>query len=140
LVATSLLLFVVGMIVVAAALGLCAGIGLAPLLHHLGDWGVPGMALCSPGALVCQAKERRDILYVMGGELLQHLLIPHSLVKCIHNRSIRDTKNGIVNLGEPLDEGAQGFPRALLDSVGIGLVARPSIGTLEVGRELAARL
>jgi hypothetical protein len=64
------------------------------------------MALCSPGALVRQAEECRDILDVVGGELHQHLPIPHSLAKCIHNRSIEDTRNGIANLREPLDEGA----------------------------------
>jgi hypothetical protein len=49
-------------------------------------------------------------------------------------------RNGIVNLREPLDEGAQGFPRALLDGVEVGLVTRPSIGALKVGCELAAQL
>jgi hypothetical protein len=43
-----------------------------------------------------------------------------------------------VKLGEPLDEGAQGFPRALLDGMKVSLVARLSIRALEVGRELAA--
>jgi hypothetical protein len=100
-----LLLLIVVVIAVTAALGLCAGVGLALLLHCLGGWGVPSMALCSPDALVHQAKEHRDILVVVGGELLQHL-IPHSLVKCNHNRSIGDMRNGIANLGEPLDEGA----------------------------------
>jgi hypothetical protein len=57
-----------------------------------------------------------------------------------HYRSIGDTRNGIVNLRELLDEGAQGFPWALLDGVEIGLVTRLSISTLEVGRELAAQL
>jgi hypothetical protein len=57
-----------------------------------------------------------------------------------HYRSIGDMRNGIVNLRELLDEGAQGFPWALLDGVEIGLVTRPSISTLEVGRELAAQL
>jgi hypothetical protein len=37
-----------------------------------------------------------------------------------------------VNLGEPLDKGAQGFPRALLDGVEVSLVAWPSIDALEV--------
>jgi hypothetical protein len=45
-----------------------------------------------------------------------------------------------VNLGEPLDEGAQGFPRALLDGVEVSLIAQLSIGALEVGRELSAQL
>jgi hypothetical protein len=45
-----------------------------------------------------------------------------------------------MNLGEPLDEGAQGFPRALLDGMEVGLVTRPSISVLEVDRELVAQL
>jgi hypothetical protein len=98
------------------------------------------MALSGPGALVRHAKERRDILDVVGGEHLQHLLIPHSLVKWNHNRSIGDKRNGVVNLGEPLDEGVQGFHWALLDSMEVGLVARSSIGTLDVGHELAAQV
>jgi hypothetical protein len=61
-------------------------------------------------------------------------------VKCNYYRSIGHTRNGIVNLREPLDEGAQGFPRALLDGMEIGLVTRPSISTLEVSRELVAQL
>jgi hypothetical protein len=76
----------------------------------------------------------------VGGELLQHLLIPYPLAKCNHYRSIEDTRNDIVNLRELLDEGAQGFPRPLLDGEEIGLVTRPSISALEVGRELAAQL
>jgi hypothetical protein len=103
LVAASLLLVVV-VITVATALGLCPGVGLALPLCHLGDWGVPSTTLCSLGALVHQAEERGDILNVVGGELLQHLLIPYSLMKCNHHRSIGDMRNGIVNLGEPLGE------------------------------------
>jgi hypothetical protein len=53
----------------------------------------------------------------MGDELLQHLLIPYSLVKCNYHRSIGDTRNDIANLREPLDEGAQGFPWVLLDGM-----------------------
>jgi hypothetical protein len=104
----------------------------------VGDWGVPGAAFPSLGALIRQAEERRHILDVVGGEFLQHLLIPYSLVKCNNYRSIGDTRNGIANLREPLDEGAQGFPWALLDGVVIGFVTRPSISALEVGCELVA--
>jgi hypothetical protein len=42
----------------------------------------------------------------MGGELLQHPLIPHTLAKCNNNKSIEDTGNGIANMGESLNEGA----------------------------------
>jgi hypothetical protein len=101
---------------------------------------VPGAALCSLGALVSQAEECENILDVVGGKLLQHILIPYSPAKCSHHRSIGDTRNRIVNLREPLDERAQGFPRALLDGMEIGLITRSSISTLKVGRELAAQL
>jgi hypothetical protein len=98
------------------------------------------MAFRSPSALVHQAEEHGHILDVVGGELLQHLLIPYPVAKCNHYRSIGDTRNGITNLREPLDEGAQGFPWPLLDGVKIGLVTWPSIGALEVGREMVAPL
>jgi hypothetical protein len=104
LVVARLLLLVV--VVAAAALGLCPGIGLALPFRHLGDWGVLGTTLYSLGALVHQAEEHKDILDVMSGELLQHLLIPYSLVKCNYHKSIEDTRNGIANLGELLDEGS----------------------------------
>jgi hypothetical protein len=131
---------VVVVVVIAAALGLCPSVGLALSLCPLGDWGVSGAALRILGALVHQTEERRNILDAVGGELLQHLLIPYSLMKCNHYRSIGDTRNGIANLREPLDEGAQGFPRALLDGVEIGLITQPSISALEVGRELVTQL
>jgi hypothetical protein len=76
----------------------------------------------------------------MGSELLQHLLIPYPLAKCNHNRGIGDMRDGVANLGEPLDELAQRLPRTLLDSVEVGLVAWPGVSALEVGRELAAQL
>jgi hypothetical protein len=101
---------------------------------------VLGTALRHLGTLVHQAEERINILDVMGGNLLQHLLIPYSLTKYIYHRSIGDTRNVIVNLREPLDERAQGSPRALLDGMEVSLVARLCIHTLEVGRELAAQL
>jgi hypothetical protein len=135
-----LLLVVVAAAAVAAALGLGPSVGLALPLCRLGDWRVPGAALHSLGALVRQAEERKNILDVVGGELLQHLLISYSLAKCNHYRGIGDTRNGIANLREPLDEGAQGFLRARLDGVEIGLVTRSSISALEVGCELAAQL
>jgi hypothetical protein len=144
LVAANLLLVFVLVVAVAlavvATLCLSPSIGLALSLRRLGDWGVSGATLRRLGALVRQDEERRNILDVVGGEFLQHLLIPYSLMKCNYHRSIGDTRNGIVNLREPLDEGAQGFPRALLDGMEVSLVARPSIRALKVGRELAAQL
>jgi hypothetical protein len=141
LVAASLLLLLLATVAIANTWGLgpSAGRGALPLCR-LGGWGVPGAAFRSPGALVRQAEERRHILDVVGGELLQHLLIPYPLAKCNHYRSIGDTRNGIANLRESLDEGAQGFPRPLLDGVKIGLVTRPTVDALEVGHELVAQL
>jgi hypothetical protein len=98
------------------------------------------VAFRSPGTLVRQAEEREHILDVVGGKLLQHLLIPYPLAKCNYYRSIGDTRNGIANLREPLDEGVQGFPPALIDGEEINLVTRPSISALEVGCGLAAQL
>jgi hypothetical protein len=99
-----------------------------------------GTALCGPGAFVRQAKKFYDILDVMHSELFQYLLIPHTLVKHDYNKSIRNTRNGVANLREPLDEGAQRFPRTLSYDVEIGLIVRPHVRTLEVGCELTAQL
>jgi hypothetical protein len=132
---------VVVAVAIATAWGLAPSTGRGALpFCHLCGWGVPGAAFHGPGALVRQAEERGHILDVMGGELLQHLFIPYPLAKCNHYRSIGDTSNGIMNLREPLDEGAKGFPRPILDGVEISLVTRPGVGTLKVGRELAAQL
>jgi hypothetical protein len=103
LVAANLLLVVVA---VAATLGLGPDAGLALPLCHLGGWEVPGATFRSLGTLVRQAEEHGHILDIVGGVLLQHLLITYSLVKCNHHRSIGDMRNGIANLREPLDEGA----------------------------------
>jgi hypothetical protein len=69
--ASLLLLVVVAAIAIATTWGLgpSAGRGALPLCH-LGGWGVPGAAFCSPGALVHQIEECGHILDVVGGELL----------------------------------------------------------------------
>jgi hypothetical protein len=63
-----------------------------------------GVAFCGPGALVRQDEELGDILDVVHGELLQHLLVSHTLTKCNHNISIGNERDDVANLGEPLDE------------------------------------
>jgi hypothetical protein len=83
---------------------------------------VLGTGLCGPGTLLHQVEELCDMLDVMRGELLQHLLIPHTLAKCSYNRSIGDTRNGVANLRKLLNEGAQRFPQMLLHGVEIGLI------------------
>jgi hypothetical protein len=97
-----------------------------------------GTTLCGPGTLVHQTEELGDILYVMCGKLLQHLFIPHTLQECNYNRCIGNMRDSVANLGEPLDEGAQRFPRALLHCMKVGLVTWSRVSTLKVGRELAA--
>jgi hypothetical protein len=49
-------------------------------------------------------------------------------------------RNGVVNLGNPLNEGVQRFPQTLLHGIEIGLITRPRVGTLKVGHELTAQL
>jgi hypothetical protein len=63
------------------------------------------MPLSGPGTFISQAEELYDILDVMSGELLQHLLIPYFLMECNHNRSIGNMWDGVANLGKSLDEG-----------------------------------
>jgi hypothetical protein len=132
----SLLLVVV---LVATSLVSSARIRLGTLPRFLRRWGVPGTSLC-PGTFVRQAEKLCDIMDVMCGELFQHLLIPHTLVKCNYNRRIEDMKNGVMNLREPLNEGAQRFPRTLLHGMEIGLITRPRVCTLKVGCELTVQL
>jgi hypothetical protein len=93
-------------VAIATALGLCLDVGLFLPPRCLGNCGVPGVTLRNLGELVRQAEKCRNVLDVMGGELLQHLLIPYSLAKSNYHRSIGDIRNGIANLGEPLDERA----------------------------------
>jgi hypothetical protein len=48
------------------------------------------MPFCIPDALVCQAEEFRDVFHIVCGQLLEHLLISHTLSKSDNNRSIGD--------------------------------------------------
>jgi hypothetical protein len=111
-IAASLLLLLV--VVAGTTLGSSARFGLDTLPHFRSRLGMLGMALCGPGAFVRQAGKLRDILDVMRGELFQHLLIVHTLAKCDYNTSIGNTRNGVVNLRELLDEGARMRCRRLL--------------------------
>jgi hypothetical protein len=99
------LLFLV-LVLAATSLGSSTLFKPGTLPHLWSRWGVPGTTLCGPSTLVHQAEELCDILDVMRGELLQHLHIPHTLMKCNHNRSIGDMRIGVANLGKPLIEGA----------------------------------
>jgi uncharacterized membrane protein (Fun14 family) len=104
-IAVGRLLFLV-LVLAATSLGSSTLFGLGTLPHLWSRRGVPGMTLYGPGTLVHQAEELCDILDVMRGELLQHLHIPHTLMKCNHNRSIGDMRIGVANLGKPLNKGA----------------------------------
>jgi hypothetical protein len=111
-------------------------LGLAPFP----TFGVGWACQAWPYAFVCRAKKLCDILDVMHGELFQHLLIPHTLVKCDYNRSMGNMRNGVANMREPLDKGAQRFPQTSTHGVEIGLIAWPRVCTLEVGCELMTHL
>jgi hypothetical protein len=138
-VAADLLLLVV-LVFAATSLSDSAHIGFAILPHLWGTWGLPGTTLCGPGTLVHQGEELCDILDVMRGEFFQHLPIPHTLAKCKHNRSIGDMRNGVVNLGKQLNEGAQRFPRALLHDMEVDLITWPRVSTFKVGSKVTAQL
>jgi hypothetical protein len=102
------LIVVVGLLllhILVLATALSSGIyfGLADLPCLWSRLGVPCMPFCSPGSLVRQVEELRDIFHLMCGQLLEHLLISHTLLKS-DNRSIGDTGDDVSNLGEPLDE------------------------------------
>jgi hypothetical protein len=66
-----------------------------------------GMTLCDPGTLEREAEELGDVLHVVHGHLLEHLLVTHTMLKRDNDRSIGDARDGVLSLGEPLDEGAQ---------------------------------
>jgi hypothetical protein len=99
-----------------------------------------GAPICGPSVFVRPAEKLRDILDVMRGELFQYLLIPHTLAKRDYNRNIGNMRNAVVNLREPLDEGAQRFPWTLSHGVEISLIARSRVCTLKVGSELMTQL
>jgi hypothetical protein len=128
------------LLLAATTLGSSAHFGLGTLPYFRGRLSMPGTALYGPGVFVHQAEKFCDILDVMRGELFYHLLIPHILAKCDYNRSIRNMRNGVTNLREPLDEGAQRFPRTLSHGLEIGLITQSRVCTLEVGCELMAQL
>jgi hypothetical protein len=92
--------------------------------------GVPCMTFYSPGTIIHQVEELRDVFHLVGDQLLEHLLISHALSKSDNNGSI----------GELLDEGPQCLPRALLNGMEVDLVVWASVGALEVGCELMAQL
>jgi hypothetical protein len=101
-------LVVVGLLpILVLATALSSGIcfRLVSLPCHWSRLGVPCMPFCSPGAFICQIEELRDVFHLLGGQLLEHLLISHVLSKSDNNRSIEDVGDGVLNLGEPLDEG-----------------------------------
>jgi hypothetical protein len=102
-------LVVVGLLlpILVLATALSSGIcfRLVSLPCHWSRLGVPCMPFCSPGTFICQIEELRDVFHLLGGQLLEHLLISHVLSKSDNNRSIEDVGDGVLNLGEPLDEG-----------------------------------
>jgi hypothetical protein len=92
-------------LVLAAALSSSISFGLPGLPYLWSRLGVPCMPFCNPGALVRQAEELKDVLHIVCGQLLEHLLMSQTLSKSNNNKSIGDAGDGVSNLGEPLDEG-----------------------------------
>jgi hypothetical protein len=105
LVVVGLLLLPILVLVTALSSSIC--FGLAGLPYHRSRLGVPRMPFCSPGAFVRLVEELRDVFHLVGGQLLEHLLISDALSKSDSNRSIGDVQDSVSNLGEALDEGPQ---------------------------------
>jgi hypothetical protein len=66
---------------------------------------VPCTPFYSLGAFVRHVEELKDVFHLVGDQLLEHLLVSHTLSKSDNNRSIGDARDGVSNLGEALDEG-----------------------------------
>jgi hypothetical protein len=99
---------------------------------------VPGPPFGSPCANVSEAKQFKDILYLMSCQLLQHLLIAHSLCESDNGRSGGNAWDGVSCLRKTLDEGSQQLPRTFLHGMEVDLDAGLRVGTLKVCHELAA--
>jgi hypothetical protein len=104
LVVVGLLLHV---LVLASALSSDICFGIAGLLWPRSGLGVPCTPFCWPSAFVRQVVELRDVFHLVSGQLLEHLLISHTLSKSDNDRSIGDAGDGVSILGELLDEGLQ---------------------------------
>jgi hypothetical protein len=91
----------------ATALSNVICLRLVSLPYPQSGLGVPYTPFCRLGAFVCQVEELRDVFHLVGGQLLEHLLISHALSKSDNNRSIGDAGDDVLNLGEPLNEGPQ---------------------------------
>jgi hypothetical protein len=89
---------------------------------------------------VRQVEELDDVLHIMRGQLLEHLLVPHTLPKHNENRGIGNVRDVVPNLGEPLNEGAQWFPQAMLYDMEVSLIAWLRVCTLKDGHELMTQL
>jgi hypothetical protein len=106
------LIVVVGLLllpifVLATALSSGIYFGLVGLPYLWGRLRVTCTPFCNPCTLVHQAEELRDVFHIVCDQLLEHLLISHAPSKSNYNISIGDARDGISNLGEPLDEGPQ---------------------------------
>jgi hypothetical protein len=80
----------------APSSGNCLGLASPPYPHS--RLGVPCTSFCSPGAFVRQVEELRGVFHLVGGQLLKHLLISHTVSKSNNNRSIGDVGDGVSNL------------------------------------------
>jgi hypothetical protein len=93
-------------------------------LGHPGLWGrVPCPALGGSGALVGQSEECGDGLHIMGGQLLQHFFITHSLTEDCDDGSIRNARYSTSHLDEAGDKHPESLPGFLPHCVEVGLHA-----------------
>jgi hypothetical protein len=95
------------------------------VVHLLVDTCVPSLPFDSPGALDDKVEELKDVLDIVSGELLQHLLVLYSLPECGNDRSKGNAGDGVPYLGKAMDEGAQHLSWALLHGVEVDLHPGP---------------
>jgi hypothetical protein len=85
-----LLLLPILVLVLATALSNDICYWLASLPCCRSRLGVPSTPFCSPGAFIRHVEELRDVFHLVGGQLLEHLLISHALSKSDNNKNIGD--------------------------------------------------
>jgi hypothetical protein len=101
--------------------------------------GVPSPRLFLPSHLVRQLEELGGGLGLLGGDLLEHAIVPHVAAECINGRMGRYAGDGVVDLAETLYVRAKGLVVLSLHSVQVRLHSWAGICALEVRDEPLAQ-